>query len=459
MNKRSVFYLRFFTDLFLLNASFIIAASIAQSFELFTQRTHLFVLLAILNFIWYFFSNVISFYDDFNTRHFSFQFTNILKITSAQIFTAVLFVFLVKEDLFTRNFIFIYGFLLILLISIRIPLMRKLIIKARGKENKLRNLIIIGAGEIGKNFLSMINVHKEFGFNFKGFVDDNQTGENITGSISRLDEILKKENVNEVVIALSIYDTNQLDEIIRICNNNAVRVHIIPDYFKYVSKKFRISMIGDFPIISVRGEPLAEAHWRFLKRSFDIIISIFVIVFILSWFLPVLFIMKKLFSKESIFFIQERVGADDKIFKCYKFRTMIENKEHYQPVTSDDQRITKTGRFLRRTNLDELPQFFNVFFGSMSVVGPRPHAIPYDNEYKKMVDEIRLRYWVKPGITGWAQIHGLRGDDTDYEKNKIRTKKRIEHDLWYIENWSFWLDIQIILLTVWQILKGESRGT
>jgi putative colanic acid biosysnthesis UDP-glucose lipid carrier transferase len=459
MNKRSVFYLRFFTDLFLLNASFIIAASIAQSFELLTQRTHLFVLLAILNFIWYFFSNVISFYDDFNTRHFSFQFTNILKITSAQIFTAVLFVFLVKEDLFTRNFIFIYGFLLILLISIRIPLMRKLIIKARGKENKLRNLIIIGAGEIGKNFLSMINVHKEFGFNFKGFVDDNQTGENITGSISRLDEILKKENVNEVVIALSIYDTNQLDEIIRICNNNAVRVHIIPDYFKYVSKKFRISMIGDFPIISVRGEPLAEAHWRFLKRSFDIIISIFVIVFILSWFLPVLFIMKKLFSKESIFFIQERVGADDKIFKCYKFRTMIENKEHYQPVTSDDQRITKTGRFLRRTNLDELPQFFNVFFGSMSVVGPRPHAIPYDNEYKKMVDEIRLRYWVKPGITGWAQIHGLRGDDTDYEKNKIRTKKRIEHDLWYIENWSFWLDIQIILLTVWQILKGESRGT
>ena len=132
--------------------------------------------------------------------------------------------------------------------------------------------------------------------------------------------------------------------------------------------------------------------------------------------------------------------------------------DEFKPVVENDQRITKVGNFLRRNNLDELPQFINVLIGDMSVVGPRPHPIPHNYVYSKIVDEIRLRQNVKPGVTGWAQIHGLRGDVTDEEENRKRTKQRIDYDLWYIENWSFWLDIQIILLTTWQMIVGKSRG-
>ena len=158
--------------------------------------------------------------------------------------------------------------------------------------------------------------------------------------------------------------------------------------------------------------------------------------------------------------MQERIGARNKKFKCYKFRTLYEESSSadFKPVIENDPRITPVGRFLRKSNIDELPQFFNVLKGDMSIVGPRPHAIPYDDKYGKFVEEIKLRHSIKPGITGWAQIHGLRGDVEDEEENKKRTSKRIEYDLWYIENWSFWLDVQIILQTIWQMLRGRTKA-
>jgi putative colanic acid biosynthesis UDP-glucose lipid carrier transferase len=134
------------------------------------------------------------------------------------------------------------------------------------------------------------------------------------------------------------------------------------------------------------------------------------------------------------------------------------DKEKFQPVIEDDPRITKFGNLLRRSNLDELPQIINVLKGEMSLVGPRPHTIVFNNLYKEMVNELKLRSWVKPGITGWAQIHGYRGDVTDFKENKKRTQKRIDYDIWYIENWTFGLDIQIILLTIWQMIKADTKG-
>lgn len=463
INKKSIYYLRLFTDLLLLIAAFLISAAAAQSLEILMQRNYMFILLALLIFLWYFTSNVVSFYEDFNTRYFSFQFINILKSVLTQAVAAVLFIFLTKEDLFTRNFILLYAMMLTLFISIRIPVLRYLLARIRGREGNIRNVVIVGGGETGKSFHEMILSHQEFGYNFSGYLDDTLKPEDdkkYLGSISNLNSILSAGNIDEVIIALSIYASNQLDEIIKICNRHAVRVHIIPDYFRFVSKKFRVSMIGNFPIITVRAEPLGEAHWRFLKRIFDLIFSSIVLLLVFSWLLPLLFIVYKVTSSGKMIFAQDRVGAGDKLFKCYKFRTMdmSKGKEEFNPAVDDDPRVTKLGRLLRKTNLDELPQFINVFVGDMSVVGPRPHPVPFNNEYKKMVDEIKLRSWVKPGITGWAQVHGLRGDVIDYEVNKQRTIKRIEYDLWYIENWTFWLDIQIILLTLWQMIKGETRG-
>jgi putative colanic acid biosynthesis UDP-glucose lipid carrier transferase len=220
-------------------------------------------------------------------------------------------------------------------------------------------------------------------------------------------------------------------------------------------------MMGDFPIITVRSEPLAEFHWRLVKRTIDIVFSFVVNLFLLSCLIPILYLVNKISSPGPVFFIQDRIGAKNKTFRCNKFRTMYSGNNSiskYQPTIEDDPRITRIGKFLRKSNLDELPQFLNVLKGEMSIVGPRPHAIAYNEIYKEMVDEIKIRGWVKPGITGWAQIHGFRGDVSDYDENKKRTIKRIEYDLWYIENWSIWLDIQIILITVWQMIKGSANG-
>ncbi len=463
-NKKSTYYLRLFLDLIILNISFFIAAVWSQSLATLLDRNYMFILLTGLNFLWYFVSNVIDFYDDYNIRPFSYQFIKIIRNVTVQALAAVLFIFLVKEDLFTRNFIIIYSVLLAMLVGIRTQAVKYSLIKIRGKGKNIRNLLVIGAGEIGKNFYESILRKNEFGFNLTGFLDDEISeadGLSLLGKIDDLDRVITEKNIEEVIIALPIYAAGQLDDVIKVCNKNAVRVHIIPDYFRFVSKKFQVSMIGNFPIITVRSEPLAEAHWRFVKRVFDIIFSVLAILFILSWLTPLLAILNRLFSPGPVFFKQDRIGTKDETFGCYKFRTMISDNKSinkYQPAVEGDERVTGIGGYLRKSNIDELPQFINVLKGQMSIVGPRPHPLAFNEKYKEMVEEIKLRSWVKPGITGWAQVHGFRGDVLDYEENKKRTVKRIEYDIWYIENWSFWIDIQIILTTVWQMIKGETKG-
>ena len=464
-NQRSNYYLRLFLDLLLLNIIFVASAILAQSFQILMARNYMFILLAVLNFIWYFTSNVNSFYEDNNLPSFSYQFNNILKNTFVQIITAILFIFIAKEDLFTRNFILIDAFLLIVFISIRIQLLKILIGKLNFRVNKVQNMLIVGSGEVARNFYNSTIRKQQAGYNFAGYLDDIATEPSQTeliGKIDDLEKIIISKVINEVVVALPIHEFARLDQIIKVCNRHAVRVHIIPDYFKFISKKFRISMFENFPIITIRDEPLAEVHWRFIKRSFDILFSLIVIIFFLTWLVPLLAIIIKIFSHGPVFFVQMRIGMRNKIFKFYKFRTLITNEkvesETYSPVMEGDPRITRIGRVLRRTNLDELPQFFNILKGDMSVVGPRPHFIPYNKVYSEIVDEIKLRSRVRPGLTGWAQVHGLRGDSSCPIENEIRTKKRIEYDIWYIENWSIWLDIQIIFLTIWQMIKGKTRA-
>lgn len=218
-------------------------------------------------------------------------------------------------------------------------------------------------------------------------------------------------------------------------------------------------MIGNFPIITSRNEPLEEVQWRFIKRTFDFIFSLLVVIFLLSILYPIIALITKITSRGPVLFVQERVGARNKKFQCYKFRTLhfdSSSEKSFRPVTENDSRITPMGRFLRKSNIDELPQFINVLKGEMSIVGPRPYPMPYDTRYGKIFEEIKLRHNVKPGITGWAQVHGLRGDVIDDEENKKLITKRIEYDLWYIENWTFWLDIQIILLTILQVIRGNT---
>ena len=465
VNRKSIYILRLLSDLLLLNIAFLLAAVFSQSMEILIARYYMFFLLVGLNFLWILLSNTIGFYDDFHSRNFPFQFVNILKETAVLVIASILFIFLTKEDLFTRNFITLYAILLIFFISLRTIVFRKVLKSLRRKGKNIRNLLIIGTGEVAYKFKSMINSNPDFGYNFSGFVTETEIADSandVVGKTDQLEKLISELSVDEVVIALKDKSDEFLDEIITICNRNAVKTHIIPDYFKFVSSRFQVSMFGNFPIITARIEPLEEVHWRFLKRTFDMVFSLLVVIFIFSLLYPIIFILTKLSSPGPVFFIQDRVGSRNKNFECYKFRTMkvSESKSTYkfQPVVENDPRVTKVGRFLRKSNLDELPQFINVLKGEMSVVGPRPHAVLYDLKYGKIVDAIRLRHNVKPGITGWAQVHGLRGDVLDEEENIRRTKKRIEYDIWYIENWSMTLDIQIILITIWQMLRGKTKG-
>jgi putative colanic acid biosynthesis UDP-glucose lipid carrier transferase len=347
------------------------------------------------------------------------------------------------------------------LVSLRLILFRKALKKLRKKGMNIRNLLIIGTSEVARNFRKLIVENPDFGYKFVGFLSsENQNDNGTIGNYNDLEKILLSQKIDEVVLALPQNDIAIMDEIFRICNKNAVRTHIIPDYFRFISQRFQISMVGNFPIITSRNEPLEEIQWRAVKRIFDFIFSLVVVIFVLSILFPIVALITKLTSQGPIFYIQDRIGSRNKKFRCYKFRTMhIDNssEDSFRPVTEDDPRITSFGRFLRSSNIDELPQFINVLKGEMSVVGPRPFAIPYDNKYRKIFEEIKLRSNVKPGITGWAQVHGLRGDVIDDEENKKLITKRIEYDLWYIENWSFWLDIQIILLTILQMLGRKSK--
>jgi len=463
VNQRSIFFYKLLSDLLLLTCAFLLSAVFSQSWEVLLEKYYMFFLLIGLNLLWIVTSNYLSFYDDFFSRNFPVQLANILKNSLLQLIITITFIFLAKENLSTRYFIIYYFVLLVLFISFRVIIFRKILKYLRRKGKNVRSLVIVGEGELAQNFQEMIQSNPDFGYSFKGFVGVINGGMQI--DLEQLVENLEKTfttmKIDEAVIAISEGSRHILETIIKICDKNAVKVHIIPDYHNLVSKRFQLSSFGEFPIITARREPLNEVQWRLVKRAFDIIFSFIVTILILSWLYPLILIISLIFDRGAVFFLQDRLGTKNNKFKCIKFRTMKYEKvqvDVFKPVVENDPRITKIGKFLRKYNLDELPQFINVFIGDMSVVGPRPHAISYNDLYSKIVDEIRLRQNVKPGITGWAQIHGLRGDVTDEEENSKRTKLRIDYDLWYIENWSFWLDIQIILLTIWQMIVGKSRG-
>ncbi len=267
VNKKSIYTSRLVSDLVLLNLSFIISAILAQSLQTLLDRDYMFILLLLLNIVWFVNANLSGFYLDFFTRSFSFQFFNILKTTLFQVGLTVLFIFLTKEDLFTRNFILLYGLFLTLSISLRTAIFKNVLISLRRKGKNIRNLLVIGAEEVGKNFKETITRNPDFGYHFSGFLDNTIKDDEVIGVLDQLDEKIKEKEIDEVVITLSSQPPELLDEIIRICNINAVRIHIIPDYFRFLSSRFQISSIGNFPIITARQEPLEEANRRFLKTN------------------------------------------------------------------------------------------------------------------------------------------------------------------------------------------------
>ena len=461
---RTNFIFRLVGDFFCLTIAFCFAHIVFGNKYYSFNRTDIQLVLGSI-ILWYLISKFVHLYDDFRSRSFAYEMVSILKMIVIHYitFSFILFYFFNSYANLRWISLLYTGFALIL-IPIEKFALRRLFRSYRKKGANIRNVIIAGAGEVGMNFWKTIRENEHFGYRLIGFVDDGQkpqlNGEWL-GSIAQLNEILLQKNeVDDIVIALPNNATKKIEEIVSISEKNAKRVRIIPDYYRLGSGNFKVSNFGAFPLVTVRSLPLDDSENILFKRVFDILLSAIVLVFILSWLIPIVSIIIKLSSKGPVFFKQERWGLNNKMILCYKFRSMVmESKDideegSYKQALLNDPRVTKIGRFLRKTNIDEFPQFWNVLRGDMSIVGPRPHPIPLNLDSKDKVTNYMLRHFVKPGITGWAQVNGYRGET----KTAGLMQKRVDLDMWYIENWSFWLDSQIIFQTIINMMVGDKNA-
>ncbi|MBO5829331.1 MAG: undecaprenyl-phosphate glucose phosphotransferase [Paludibacteraceae bacterium] len=332
----------------------------------------------------------------------------------------------------------------------------------RKSGGNYRNVIILGAGSVAKETYETISHNLISGYRFLGFFDDRNPedykvdSKMVMGKLEDVEKYSQENNIDEIICALPAGDDRKALPILHFAENHLIRFYIIPDFKRFIKKSVSLSTLGEnIPIVSLREEPLRKTTNKVVKRAFDIICSL---GFNLTVF-PLIFIivapMIKLSSKGPIFFKQKRTGENGEEFDCLKFRTMKVNKDADKvQATQNDSRVTKIGAFLRKTNLDETPQFLNVLYGNMSIVGPRPHMLQHTETYSQLIDKYMVRHYIKPGITGWAQVTGFRGETKDLSEMEGRVKQ----DVWYIENWTFWLDIKIIFLTAFNMIKGEEKA-
>jgi len=328
----------------------------------------------------------------------------------------------------------------------------------RSKGYNFRNVVIVGFGSIAKHIEIFFTLHPEYGYNFLGYYDDKSTNPRILGDINSFKTAMDDVNqpqIDEVYCCLPYVRYGQIKQIIDFCEDRLVKVGLITDFRAFSSKGLELERYDHIPVLNVSSIPLDNRNNQIVKRVFDIIFSMSLIVFIFSWLFPLIAIAIKINSRGPVFFKQKRTGKANVDFLCWKFRTMYTNGDaDMKQATKHDQRITSVGAFLRKTSLDELPQFFNVLGGSMSVVGPRPHMLKHTEEYSRLIKKFMVRHHVKPGITGLAQSKGYRGET----KNLSQMRNRVKLDRFYIENWTFLLDLKIIAATIITLVKGDQHA-
>ncbi|MBU9935008.1 MAG: undecaprenyl-phosphate glucose phosphotransferase [Ferruginibacter sp.] len=326
-------------------------------------------------------------------------------------------------------------------------------------DHIFKKVLILGYNDTAKK---LAKYFEEDGINTQliGYVENEGNVHELTHypvltGIENTLRVAKEMKINEIFSTITPEQNKDIYELMFQSEKECIRFKIVPNLSVFITRDVHIEYFGDLPILSLRSEPLDDVGNRIKKRALDLVVSTLVIVFILSWLIPILGLLIMLESRGPIFFSQLRTGKNKSSFKCLKFRSMRSNKEaDTKQATKNDSRVTAIGRFIRKTSLDEFPQFINVFKGEMSLVGPRPHMLKHTTDYSKVVEDYMIRQFLKPGITGWAQINGYRGEITNPEQIKMRVNK----DLWYLENWSLWLDIQILFLTIYHVLRGNKNA-
>ncbi|AFU68886.1 undecaprenyl-phosphate glucose phosphotransferase [Psychroflexus torquis ATCC 700755] len=388
-----------------------------------------------------------------------YRYTKVIKLVSltflqAIIFTLIVFAFFGFYFEYGResNRIFLYlakSFGLILFIKITVHHLLKSYRKDLGGNYRIT--VIIGDSLRTRQLNDFFKITPEYGYKCLKVFNLN----NSKTQLSHVYDFILENKVDEIYCSMAEVDNIQLNQIVDFADNNLKVLKFLPDNKDIYSRKLNYEYYGFLPILSLRKIPFDDPLNKFIKRSLDIIISLLVLFFILSWLTPLLAIIIKIESKGAVFFKQKRNGLDYKEFYCFKFRSMKPNLQaDLHQVSKNDKRITKVGRLLRKTSFDELPQFYNVLLGDMSVVGPRPHMVSHTHMYAENVDKFMVRHFIKPGITGLAQVSGYRGEvETDQD-----IINRVKYDIFYLENWSLLLDLKIVIQTVLNAIKGEKKA-
>jgi len=387
------------------------------------------------------------------------------------IYHAILFIVSLSSVLFFLNlnhkfpskFVLVFANILTFLAILSKYAIRKKIHAYLNKGIFYDQVLLVGSTKAAEEFIDAVKKYYYYGYKCIGYIDDqNQLKKECAylGNLNDLHTILRTTEIDEVFIALPTGENEKIQNCIAICDGLNIKVRILPNLSEFTSSSVYINNIGLLPVVNVGDLPLDKRENRLLKRSFDIVFSLLFFILLGSFIFPLLAIIIKLSSKGPIFFKQERWGLNNKRITCYKFRSMykessdIDDDGNFQQAFKDDPRITLIGKILRKTNMDELPQFWNVLIGNMSVVGPRPHPTQLNIQSMELVDNYMLRHMVIPGITGLAQVNGCRGETRTTED----MQKRVNFDLYYIQRWNFWLDLQIIIQTVINIFRGDQNA-
>lgn len=389
-----------------------------------------------------------------------YRFTHVAKIMSligkqGVVFFLIVFAFFGYYNQVKTDPVSIIKYVLLTMLYITVVkftvyyLLKKYRLLLRGN---LRRVVIIGLNQKTDQLRNFFENNPEYGYNLLRTF--NIAGKNKVPIEECLDYILEND-IDEIYSSVAEIKNPDLLKLIDFADNNLKILKFLPDNKEIYSKKLDFTYYGFLPILSLRKIPMDEPFNKFIKRSFDVILSLVIIIGVLSWLTPLLGLIIKLESKGPVFFKQKRNGLDYQEFFCYKFRSMRPNPEaHLHQVRKDDERVTRVGRIIRKTSMDELPQFINVLKGEMSVVGPRPHMVSHTHMYAERIDKFMVRHFVKPGITGLAQVSGYRGE----VENDSDIINRVKYDIFYLENWSLFLDIKIVFQTIYNAVRGDKKA-
>ena len=358
--------------------------------------------------------------------------------------------YMVAQIHFSRTMMAMFYAINIILTTLGRSLIRMLLQYFREKGYNLKYILLVGYSRATEEYINRINTNPQWGYVVRGILDDSvpsgtlYKGVKVVGSIENLLYILPENKLDEIAITLPLKDYDKLEHIVDLCEKSGVHTKFIPDYNSlFPSRPYTEDLMG-LPVVNIRYVPLTNTLNWWMKRLVDILVSLVGLV-VASPIMLISAIAVKCSSRGPIIFKQERIGLHNKPFRMYKFRTMEVQKPSAEQkgwTTKDDPRVTKVGKFLRRTSIDELPQLFNILMGDMSVVGPRPERPQFVEQFKEEIPRYMVKHQVRPGLTGWAQINGWRGDTS--------IKRRIEYDIFYIENWTMSFDVKIMLLTIFR---------